>query len=393
MQVTDSLKNKILCSAIFLQILLLTVRQSFLFIAPGSTIIRLFFIFCSGVPVLFSLPIIIKEKPYSFVMLYLITICSSLFSILFHYYTTEFIIAHFFELYLMCLPTFLCMLSLSDFRALYKYGKTYSLLIFFASIFYLFCNMRLGRNLADKINYNMSLGYKMLLPAILFFYYYLIEKNFLYLVCSLLTTFIILVLGSRGPVACFGFFVIFSTLIKKKDTKEKIKVVLFVLFVACSFFFLNDIADFFISFFEKNGINARSLKYLKGGAFFSNESGRDVLRHIGFIGFMDNFYFGMGLFGDRLLNNGMYIHNFALEILIQFGFIVGSFLLVVFFSFLALRLIKSSNRLYLLALLSFGFIHLFLSASYLQDPAFYIFMGAFFNKRISRAGIEVKNGK
>jgi len=90
---------------------------------------------------------------------------------------------------------------------------------------------------------------------------------------------------------------------------------------------------------------------------------------------------GIGIAGDRVLLEGSYSHNIVIEVISNFGIILGILLL----SVLGIKWIKSlfsKNESYLDIILiwsSIGFIHLFISSSYLIDFKFWIFIGVLFN--------------
>ena len=81
------------------------------------------------------------------------------------------------------------------------------------------------------------------------------------------------------------------------------------------------------------------------------------------------------------MGNG-YTHNILLEIIGNFGIIIGS-ILIILLIFLIVRSLLSKEKKYtnlIIIWLSLGFFHLMVSGSYLTDIKFWILLGLLFNK-------------
>ena len=111
----------------------------------------------------------------------------------------------------------------------------------------------------------------------------------------------------------------------------------------------------------------------------------------------DNFYasvieeikndngFGHGWLSDRLFTpDGMYVHNFELEILCQFGYIAGGLLLIMLFYLICKRFFYD-KRLEAISfwyiMLCSGFFALQFSYTYVKYPLFFIFIGYLLSNR------------
>lgn len=88
--------------------------------------------------------------------------------------------------------------------------------------------------------------------------------------------------------------------------------------------------------------------------------------------------FGYGLFGDRAVLNGSYVHNIVFEVLLDYGVLLGAVLLIVWLVLVIHGITgsKSEYRVLICALAASGFVKMFLSSSYLHwEPAFWLLVG------------------
>lgn len=87
-----------------------------------------------------------------------------------------------------------------------------------------------------------------------------------------------------------------------------------------------------------------------------------------------------GLYADRVVLDGRYVHNIALEVLVHFGLVIGPVLLLLF-AFITIKSLIRADKLQfelLLMWLSMGLVPLVVSASYLHHMHFWILMGLVF---------------
>ena len=123
----------------------------------------------------------------------------------------------------------------------------------------------------------------------------------------------------------------------------------------------------------------------------SESSGRDDIWNILTKAIEDDFSgFGYGWLGDRLLlPDGIYSHNFELEILVQFGVIIGGgilllLLVLLFKSYYQTK--KSSSRKFWLLMLFVGLVELQLSKTYITHNLLFVMIGYYMSvkRQISR---------
>src|SRR5699024_5676094 len=86
--------------------------------------------------------------------------------------------------------------------------------------------------------YSMPLAYYMLLPTTVYANELLEKFNIKSFIITFISLFIILALGSRGPIACIGVFVILKLITKKKDVNYK-TISIFLMIVAIGIIILS----------------------------------------------------------------------------------------------------------------------------------------------------------
>ena len=90
---------------------------------------------------------------------------------------------------------------------------------------------------------------------------------------------------------------------------------------------------------------------------------------------------GIGIAGDRRILDGSYVHNFFIELIGNFGLIIGFIISIGIVLLIIRSLITKNNEKYELIILwvSLGFVHLIVSSSYLIDVKFWILFGLVLN--------------
>ena len=112
-------------------------------------------------------------------------------------------------------------------------------------------------------------------------------------------------------------------------------------------------------------------------------SGRDRLYEIVWKEVLTHPILGLGLAGDRPLIGG-YVHNFFIEIIAHFGFLLGSLLLVLFIVLMLRALMAKDLKRYemLIVWMCLGFVPLQVSSSYLINMNFWILLGLILRGRM-----------
>lgn len=134
------------------------------------------------------------------------------------------------------------------------------------------------------------------------------------------------------------------------------------------------------------GSNSRTISMLASGEFFvSSERLKIYQSTIAGTGLL-----GKGLFADRIVSHSVYAHNIVLEILVQFGWLIGSIVLGLMFYllYMGLRNRNASIGLLCYACMTTGFLKLMLSGSFLrEEPAFYVLLA------LSVTSLESEKGR
>ncbi len=191
----------------------------------------------------------------------------------------------------------------------------------------------------------------------------------------------LLLCGSRGPVLCILVFTAIMFFMNVSLKNPKLWIGLLLLAAIAIVFgnlieilinFARDIADSF-------GLSTRVLdKYVVGD--FTTSVAREVIREKVLTGLAEEPILGLGLYGDRHVAGGQYAHNFFVEILAHFGYLIGVILLVCLAVLLlrALRFAQTQkgNDSLLILLLFLGCnLKLFVSSSYMKEPFFFLLIG------------------
>lgn len=290
-------------------------------------------------------------------------------------------------------PLFLLLLIMRDFNLLMKYLLKGSLLVLCLAIT-LFLFLLLIKS-SKPVDY-MSFAYMMLSPIIICF----VEgwrKNKKLLICPIVSSFILFVIGCRGALVtllvflmlCFCKYYLFN----KTSMKYLVIKIFFLLGAFLIVFNMGTLLRQLSDILVKIGFSSRTLEFmLLGNDVFIQSEGRNMIwnQAIENVGIL-----GKGLFGDRtvLLDeylNPIYPHNFILEILVDFGMILGPVLLVIFAAVVGKALLVSlksgdSQQIQMsFAMISVFLVRHMVSASFLTSLDFWFYIGLTINWIIYR---------
>ena len=221
----------------------------------------------------------------------------------------------------------------------------------------------------------MSFSYNMLLH-LLFLVFYKPQKNILWHnILVALGLFVFVVGGARGALVSFIICAMAYFLVTKGHTARKLIISLIVAIGAIAFIIMrNEIFTLILPWLTKMNINSRTIKMMIS-ADILNSSGRDeiaeeVMKNINL--------FGHGMMGDRVVCSGVYAHNIFLELICDFGIVVGFILSLIILVILVKGIMKKIrwNHAWIILVSSTGFFKLMLSGSFLDfEPAFFVLMG------------------
>lgn len=331
-----------------------------------------------GLTFIYALPAVLRRSKIKFIGVYFV----ALFIFLLHYAifpeNRDYFVDLLFPFYFMSLPAFIYTLSIQDFSIFKEIMRKAGYIVFTVGFI---IGVLIFMKKASIGSYSMSLSYYMLLPTLIFFNEILEKfsiKNFVFFILSML---IILSLGSRGAVLCilvFVFLKFFSPHSKKSFTKIIISFCILGIGII-TLFFLDGIIEFLYNHLLSYGINSRTLKlFLREGVYLS---GRDRIYSSVIVEILQRPLLGIGIAGDRRIIGGSYAHNIFIEILGNFGIVIGIIISIVLVFLIIRSLLTKNKEKYDLVImwLSLGFVHLMISGSYLTDIKFWILLGLIMN--------------
>lgn len=239
--------------------------------------------------------------------------------------------------------------------------------------------------------YSQDMGYEALVPFVIFTGM-LLKKRTAYNIVGMIASIIFVVMsGARGPLLCLLLSCVVLFLIYAQMDIKKLIVVAIVGGLCAVVVFINyqSIMQWLISVFDSFGVSTRILYGLLNKDL-SDDVMRGRLRSFAWEYAKNHIIGGTGFVNDRQLiyesllvgvaqgASGTYVHNFFLELMMQFGLVPGLLMSVLF----SAKLIKSFSRkysfntkLFLSMLLSIAFWPLMISRSYLSVAYFYLLSG------------------
>ena len=232
--------------------------------------------------------------------------------------------------------------------------------------------------------YNMSASYKVL-PSMMYlmvwaFTHKKIRHWLVVLVCLALS----LSYGTRGPIGAICLFFIVGVCVNVLHTKRRWEKWVAVLLASGLVFLilwgtpLMNLAKWMSEQFSRYGFTTRIFDFIISGEF-AYDSGRQMLYDIIVESIGQSPVVGYGIMGDRVILDGKYCHNIALEFWCDFGIVFGSALLIVIgvLVYKALRRTWRTKTFFFIAMLVImTFVKLMFSNSYLIDAYFFFMMGA-----------------
>ncbi|MBQ6066467.1 MAG: O-antigen ligase family protein [Clostridia bacterium] len=228
-----------------------------------------------------------------------------------------------------------------------KIVRNLKLVCFILWIFYLLryiSSVRRGYWIINDVNgeevhsaYNLEYGYDMLFPTAFFGSYAFINGKKRYYLPFLIGIYAILMGGSRGailwPIAMFPLMLPFQWH-KMASRRRQYILVLFLLLLAVGIlfvFYYQAVVSLGVKLLTSLGINSRTISSLLTGSF-SNSNGRETIYKTVWGMIKNGGPFGWGVYGDRPVIGRKfrwgYSHNLFLEILVSFGYLGGSVILI-----------------------------------------------------------------
>lgn len=212
-----------------------------------------------------------------------------------------------------------------------------------------------GREL--KLDYNLSFGYNLTFPCIVFIYNLFRRNKKVYIIPAFISAYLILIYGNRGAmlvVILYVFLIILQSL--KKMKLDKKVLIIGTLIVALILFqkYYDKLLLFLIRIANAYHIDSRSIRMIINGNF-AEDNGREVIWRVVIDAIKSRPFLGYGILGDRPIVSPIhyvgYSHNLFLEIIISFGitgYLIISRLLFESFNMIFRCNDKKSNDLFII---------------------------------------------
>lgn len=219
----------------------------------------------------------------------------------------------------------------------------------------------------DALFTYMEFSYALLPFVCLSFARYYDSKNRLYLLLFAAGEAEMLAYGCRAALLCSVLFVVLVEFMDYK--RHKTQLFLFILVIAVIVLSFDTIISYLVSVDLFS--NSYFLKNLVSGDLFEHSTRVEIYdnceRRLSTMGLEIS-----GLFGDRAYCGSVYPHNIIYEVLMQFGWILGSGILLYYLILLLKAVSHSDTRIVVLFFFCCIFCRFFVSDSYLQNGQFWI---------------------
>ena len=232
----------------------------------------------------------------------------------------------------------------------------------------------------EKWSYNLNYGYNHLLVMAIFGYFAMKEKKLFYWILCGISVLEIILGGSRGPLVGVGIFGILLILRFFKEMDMRLRVFLIVASIFALILFvgigLETILQWVSSIIKSLGISSRTIDMLLQGEI-ADDNNRSRIYETAIQMIRNGGLFGYGAYGDRYVIGNIafvgYCHNIILEILIDFGILLGGiFCLRMFYASIKIMFFaqeKEWGDIYMILFVSVT--KLFLSGSFWYSEAFW----------------------
>lgn len=246
-------------------------------------------------------------------------------------------------------------------------------------------------------SYDISLGYKLVLALIILSVTFLKDKRKINLLPIIMLFIEIVLWGSRGAIFSYVIFIALYVMFGENNRVTVKKITYSFIGIVIVIFILSDpFKQYLSNFVQKYDINSRTINYfieestvLDKGRNDSWETTWELIKEKPII--------GNGAYSDRYYFN-IYCHQFILEIMLNFGMLFGSMILVILLFGTIKMLIKCNDRNYRLIFIIFFSATCFkltVSSSFWIDSTFWAciasYVNYFKNKNINSDYIKNEN--
>jgi hypothetical protein len=242
--------------------------------------------------------------------------------------------------------------------------------------------------------YNTSIGYSVILPEMILLSNIKFKNGVLKFasVISLISFMLVVVLfGSRGPIVTIIAYIVYDSIRSLKYEQRKNRKALGWIALLFSLIFLvvffSSIMSFVLSVADKFGMHSRTLRLFAND--FSHLSGRENQYSMVISAIKEHPLLIRGIAGDTVVTGGIYSHNLILELLCEFGVVLGLIAVLI----IVIRAIKSlffvdyrENSLLVISLFG-SIVPLMFSSTLWMNCIFWMWITCYIKTDFSRARV------
>lgn len=322
--------------------------------------------------ILLSLNLFVKKLSAFDVFFSLFVICLYLMTYAFYPENSIFLDETIFS-FLICSLPYYFVGRVIDYEKVAKPLYELSVISIICMAFLYFANTSGGEVLNEGAG--MHYAYQMLPFITIIFCHVFKHKDVLSVLLGIFSIFVLLSFGNRGSVLYLFVFIILGILHSLKSNKKFLIILSLFIVAVLLYIYFDYIILGLYTIMDKLGFSVRIFEKIIEGEI-ADSSGRDFIVNT-LLAELNTRPLGLGLLGDRVVI-GTYAHNFFIEIIVSFGYFVGPIICILLFIYLVKAFQKSSrtdNHLFYVATISFGFLPLMTSSSFLIYPNFWLFLG------------------
>ncbi len=360
----------ILNIASFCSIFALMLQMLLYAVIGNNSIIHLLVLIIAAVPTLRALPIWLKRDADKMIFPYMAFLSVFVVQYIVFFENRVYMTEYLFQFLFMCIPAYISMSIKLDFDLEIDVMKRILFWVFLMGLVY-FILIVVGKIDWGKHSYNMTLSYYMLLPAVLYTYEFYRKHRLLDFLVMVLSVIIIAMIGSRGPLLCWGLFLLLNVYFANVSAIFKMLWTAIIIVFAFSF---NKILNLFIPILKMFGINSRSLEYFLSGELLSNSGGRDYIYNTISSLILQKPITGNGI-GADLMATGQHSHNLFLDLLLHYGVLFGGLMICILIVLFIKSFCNTDNKTIWFMFFCAGFVPSMVSGTYLSSMLLWIFLG------------------
>ncbi|MDO4742756.1 MAG: O-antigen ligase family protein [bacterium] len=192
-------------------------------------------------------------------------------------------------------------------------------------------------------------------------------------------TYMVLSIGSRGGFVVLLAYVGVQVLLKVLNNSKIYIKAIYITTIAVVLSNFRNIIEYLYMQFMSFGIYSRTLSSIIYDTM-DDSSGRDIIWASAVEGLQEASLLGYGVCGDRqfakpFYGYGFYVHNFFLEILLQYGVIIGTVIFIFLFYFI-IKSLRNKKTIEITSIfIVYCAVNMVLSSSYLLNEQFWALLG------------------